>query len=77
MGLLTCLLPGGPESLEVFWLERSLGNNHVQLSHFTGRESEARKGKGLGQGSVAGRSRAGALPLLFSSEGRVGWGRQM
>lgn len=58
MGLLTCLLPGGPKSLEVFLLERSLGNHHVQLSHFTGRESEARKGRSLGQGAVAGRKQS-------------------
>lgn len=28
----------------------------VQLPHFIGRETEVREGKGLGQGSVAGRS---------------------
>lgn len=48
MGLLTCLLPGGPQNLEAFLLESSPGSHHVQLSHFTGRESEAGKGRGLG-----------------------------
>lgn len=75
MGLFACLLPGGSESLEVFPLEGSLRNGHVQLSHFTGRESEAGRGKGLGQssGSKQVGGRAGALPQLFSSEGRVRW----